>query len=511
MSHPSRFIFSLMIISLVLLGSFSITSEKQIIENTYQCQKKETLKSFNMSQNKGETFGEQRTFWVFNPYIDDYQQVTAKLLSVGQYCYIYVDLVTINEIGETEAIETSNNYSTEFDSVIYPTNLNLVGHPDGFIGDIDGDPKITVLISPSSYGGVYFFKDDDPTHPYSNNREMVYIHPDLSILRGHNNIIHELNHLIWFNHEQDEAIFILEGTAEYSRYKSGYLNNEAYISARIASDHNLTYNALYFKSHPEASLLYWDYDDLSLNRASYGRSYMFMLYLSERFGEELLTDLVSITEDGPAGIETAMRNKGLNYTFNEIYLDWITACTIDLVDFADGKYGYRTANFKINFLTQISQLPYNSEKNHHKLYGFNVKKLNSPPDEFTIKITNPKPHALGISVVINDENGWNITQAIHYDTSDEISLYFSGNEINYVYIITSIISINTPYAANFVYPGLTAPYKDLAFSILEGHIIYETTENANLKSLFTGLFIVFSLYVLRRIRKNKIFRTYTSS
>ena len=497
-------ILTVTIITFVLFGSITTSSDERNLEKPTLLNKKEIQFSISVKQNKGESLGEQHTFWVVDPSTGNYEQVTAKLLSIGQYCYIYVDLTTINAIGETEATERSNRYSSEFDSIMYPTNLELVGHPDGFLGDIDGDPKITVLVTPESYGGAYLFKDDDPTHPYSNHREMVYIHSDLSELGGYSNLIHELNHLIWFNHELDEAIFVLEGTAEYSRYKAGYLNNLSYILAFKAADYNLTYLTNDFKAHPESSLLYWDYDDHILNRASYGRSYMFMLYLSERFGEELLTDLVTIVEDGPAGIETVLQNKGFNYSFNEIFLDWITACTIDLEDFADGRYGYQTADFMINSGSEITQLPYNSIERKYNLYGFQVKKIHSPPNEFTMKITNPKPHALGISVVINDKNGWNISQVVSYNNNDDESyLYFSGDEINYAYIITSIISTSTPYAASFVYPRLTAPYKYLTLAILDGHVTVEVSENANLRILYTGLSIIISSIVINHKRKSK--------
>ena len=500
----SQVIFPVIIVASLLFGSFTITIEEQMLEEKTLHLKEENPSLSSMRQNKGESLGEQNTFWVVDPNTGNYEQVTAKLLSVGQFCYIYVDLTTIDAIGESEATERSNNYSSEFDSVMYPTNLELVGHPDGFIGDIDGDPKITVLISPASYGGAYFFKDEDPTHPYSNNREMVYIHSSLSEQRGFSNIIHELNHLIWFNHEQDEAIFVLEGTAEYSRYKAGYLNNESYISAGVAADYNLTIETNNFKAHPETSLLYWNYDDYILNSASYGRSYMFMLYLSERFGEGFLTDLVTIVEDGPAGIEKALQNKGLNFSFNEIFLDWIIACTIDLEEFADGRYGYQTAEFMIGSVNQISLLPYNFAEMKYNLYGFKVSKINSPPNEFTVKVSNPKPHAMGVSAVINDKNGWNITQTVSYSNNDDESyLYFSGDEINYAYIITSIISTNTPYAPSFIYPRLTAPYKYLTLTILDGHITPTTTENANLKLIYIGFCIASSVITIRRVRRKK--------
>ncbi len=422
-------------------------------------------------QDKEESLGDQEIFWVVDSDTGDYKQVTAELLSIGQHCYIFVDLTTISTLGVAEATERSNTYSAEFDSIMYPTNLELVGHPDGFIGDVDDDPKITILFTPESYNGAYFFKDDDPTHPYSNIREMVYIHPNLSEQRIFSNLIHELNHLIWFNHEQDEAIFVLEGTAEYSRYKARYLNNYSYISAGIAADYNLTIESDYFKAHPESSLLYWDYDEYTLTVASYGRSYMFMLYLGERFGEGFLTDLVTIDEDGPAGIEKALQNRDVDISFNEIFLDFITACTIDLEEFADGRYGYQTAEFNIESVKQNSQLPFTTGDRKYILYGFRVNKFNSPPNEFTVKITNPKPYALGISVAINDRNGWNVSQTVLHDSKeDELYLYLTGDEIDYAYIITSMINMDTPDAPNYNNPSLTAPYEYLNLTILDGHI-----------------------------------------
>jgi hypothetical protein len=478
------------------------TYEEEIFTEPKHFNKNQLTFSTNMKQNIGKSLGEQEIFWVVDPDTGDYEQVTAELLSEGQHCYIYVDLTTIDTLGVEEATERSNNYSAEFDSIMYPTNLELVGHPDGFIGDVDGDPKITVLFTPESYNGAYFFKDDDPTPPYSNVREMVYIHPDLSKQRIFSNLIHELNHLIWFNHEQDEAIIILEGAAEYSRYKAGYLNNESYISAGIAADYNLTIETNYFKTHPESSLLYWDYDEYILNVASYGRSYMFMLYLCERFGEGFLTDLVTIVEDGPAGIEKALQNRGLDISFNEIFLDFMIACTIDLEGFADGMYGYQTAEFKIGSVNQISQLPYNFSERKYNLYGFRVCKINSPPNEFTVKITNPEPYALGISAAINDKNGWNITQTVsHSNNEDELYLYFTGDEINHAYIITSIIDTSTPDAPNFTNPGLTAPYKYLDLTILDGHITPTITEKANLKLIYIYFSIGFSAITIRRLRR----------
>ena len=118
-----------------------------------------------------------------------------------------------------------------------------------------------------------------------------------------------------------------------------------------------------------------------------------------------------------------------------------------------------------------------------------------------MKLTNPKEYALGISAVINDKNGWEITQGVSFSGEDDESyFYFSGKEINYAYIITSMIDANTPSAPSFINPSLTAPYKYLDLEIIEGHI--SPTDNANLKLIYIGfcfasLVIIFAGTLLR--------------
>ena len=81
-----------------------------------------------------------------------------------------------------------------------------------------------------------------------------------------------------------------------------------------------------------------------------------------------------------------MQNRGQSISFNEIFLDFITACTIDLAEFADGNYGYQTAEFKISAVNQISQLPYNFTERKYNLYGFRACKINSPPNECLLPV-----------------------------------------------------------------------------------------------------------------------------
>jgi hypothetical protein len=414
--------------------------------------------------------GHEDYFWIYDTAISEYVEVFAKLLSVGQYCYFYVDNRTINAIGEAALTERCDEYAEEFDTVMYPVNLDFIGHPDGFIGDVDGDPKITILLTPSCYGGVYLYKDDDPTHPYSNEREMFYITPDRSDFYSIGTIIHEFNHLIWFNHEYDEAIFLLEGAAELSIYHAGYLNNQNYLMSGYIPSYNLTWESYRFKFHPERSLLYWDYSSTELTMASYGRAYMFALYLNERFGKDFIRDLVITPEDGPLGIEIALANRGYSLSFNDLYLNWVTACVIDQPNIFDGYYGYSTADFTIGKYTIIFELPHYSDEISHNLYGFDVKKIYNPPDELTFSIDNPNPYSLGIITIMKDVNGWSVTKALMTETTEQLQVLIDGEEIETLYIITSLMDPHTPSAASYLHSELTAAHKELQYSIVEGLI-----------------------------------------
>ncbi len=104
----------------------------------------------------------------------------------------------------------------------------------------------------------------------------------------------------------------------------------------------------------------------------------------------------------------------------------------------------------------------------YEYYGFNVKKLLTPLNEFTLQITSPRDqYGLGIVVAIYDKNGWNITQELVFEENDLINYYCSGDEIEYAYVLTSLMK-ESPNAPIVSYP---APTDNLNFTIVEGHVI----------------------------------------
>ncbi|MFW9810526.1 MAG: hypothetical protein ACFFE6_14200, partial [Candidatus Thorarchaeota archaeon] len=196
-----------------------------------------------------ESFGDQQAFWTYlsRPESMELTAVNATLLSVGDYCYVYMANETIDLLGESAAISKCSQLGQYFDDAIYPKAVELAGSPDGYLGDIDGDPRVTLFLAPlvrymgNAYLGFHVPWDDCP-FPFSNRREMVFIESERDLNETVLITIHEFNHLIWDNYEIDEADFLDEGLANLAIDYTGYWY---YITDAVTTTYTL---------HPEISL-----------------------------------------------------------------------------------------------------------------------------------------------------------------------------------------------------------------------------------------------------------------
>lgn len=447
-----------------------------------------------------ESFGDQQIFWtpLSLPESAELSQLRATLLSVGSYCYVYVANTSIELLGEETAITKCDELKQIFDDVIYPKAVELAGHPDGYLGDIDGDPKLTLFLAPlvrnmgSAYLGFHNSRDEFPG-PYSNEREMIYLDAEKNLNETVCITIHEFNHMIWDNYEIDEADFLMEGLANFAIDYTGYWY---YITDAVTTT---------FTYHPEVSLLhfnrfysqYWD--------ASYGQAYLFVTYLAERFGIDTVKSLVTISEDGPVAVEIALASAGYEVSFNEVYLDFITACVLDMSGIENGVYGFESANYTTQRYTILgNNYPIIKEDITHYHYGFHVNRLAAPVDNLTIEIENPYPYALGIVVAIRDDNGWSVTQSLRYSTVGEFTEYISGMSVEEVYVITSLMSQETPTDYEDVFALSEIPSENLDLSIMEG-IIESLSGFDRFYLPITGLIILVfcSAIIIYRKRKSK--------
>jgi hypothetical protein len=89
--------------------------------------------------------------------------------------------------------------------------------------------------------------------------------------------------------------------------------------------------------HPFTSLTFW-----GSTLADYGVSYLFILYLYEKFGgAPLISALVQEQANGIEGIENTLAAFGHSDTFDEIFDDWTIANYLDDTRVND-RYGYNT-------------------------------------------------------------------------------------------------------------------------------------------------------------------------
>lgn len=286
----------------------------------------------------------------------------------------------------------------------------------------------------------------------------------------------------------DEGHFLLEGAAEFSIFYAGYTYDWG----------NLTGHTNLFSENHQQSLLSFHLIGGRPLMEDYGKSYLFILYLVEQFGIDFLSNLVLAHPDGPLGVDFALNETGSNAKFNDVFLNWITTCSIDSESFALGKYGFINVDFTVVPDDVISNYPLQRSDVIHYPYGFHVKKLVQPPDNFTFSITNPYPiYSMGVSIALHDQSGWHVVQSLHSDNSELISINISGEEISEAYIITSLMSENTP--ETFIDIG-DESFLTIDYLIIEGHNQTSKVDNYHLGIVFSMIVV---LYATKIIKKKK--------
>ena len=369
--------------------------------------------------------GDARSFWALNFDTMEPYMVDAHLLAIGDHCYIYFDDLAVSIIGETVATTRAETYRNEFDNNIYSQVTDLAGNPDGTLGDVDGDQKVYVLIV--EHYQSYYMQSNEVEGEYSNMCEMIYIcYRTTYPVRT---MAHEFHHLVWFNYEWDEVHFVLEGAAEYAMYHSGYLPYS-----------NQTVRVPYFLNDIDDSLIYFE-----IEPQDYGACYLLAFYLTEQYGVHFLRDIVQHEGDGAAGLETALEAAGHNITFNDLYLDWMTALTIDEEGFADDRFCYRGMDAIIQDYTTIETLPFQDDSVPLYCYGSKVYRIISPPDCFRIEMSQPAEEVAGLSVAYRDLHGWHVQQIQEEGTA---VVQVSGDSIEIAHVIASYLYAETPAGEN---------------------------------------------------------------
>ena len=227
----------------------------------------------------------------------------------------------------------------QFDNVIYPTEAVIFGEP---LPRGDEGKKTWILIfnirdeayynpEATSYIAGYFSASESA----ENNKNIMHIDtydwanrtgPDTERPFLYEGVFaHEYEHLVHFDIDPDEESWVDEGLADLAGFLCGYGHSSGHI-------------AYYFVYHEVTPLTFW-----GGGLPDYGASYLFQLYLFEKFGGAAFTSaLVHEPADSIEGIQKTLAAFGYTETFDEVFDNWTIANYLDDTSKAGGKYGYDT-------------------------------------------------------------------------------------------------------------------------------------------------------------------------
>ncbi|HNN12484.1 MAG TPA: immune inhibitor A [Anaerolineales bacterium] len=277
--------------------------------------------------------GDVGKFWTTNLDTNSNREVEATLRYITPHVYFWVENgLNVNETDIQALVET-------FETKIYPKNHEFFGQE--WSPGIDGDEHIYILYAGSlgsSVGG--YFSSGDERHPlvseYSNGHEMFFFNSDKVQLRNsitYGVLAHEFQHMIHWNLDINESLWMNEGFSVLAMFLNGYPTG-GYEQAYLA-DTDLQLND-------------WPYQESTIPH--YGASYLYLKYFLDRFGEDATRMLVQ----EPANEFTAVENvlsqinatnpqTGQPITADAFFMDWAVTNFVLDPSVGDGRYVYKNS------------------------------------------------------------------------------------------------------------------------------------------------------------------------
>jgi len=296
--------------------------------------------------------------------------VTATLHIETEHLQMWV------ENGVPIDLEALKRSATTFEQRIYPTNHRYFGQE--WSPGIDGDPRLVVLNACIQGAAGYFaYANEYPrwVNPHSNQHEMFVM--NLNALSPGTSaydavLAHEFQHMIHWNLDRNEETWLNEGASELAEDLNGF-------GAPTRRLHR-------FAQEPDVQLNTWT-DNPSELAAHYAASYLIMRYFLNRFGEHYLRTLVQSPQNGIASFDAVLAQAlpQQNFTFDDLFADWLIANILD-DPLTDGpRYGYPQIDLKIQ-ASQIFTYPYSYEGQVHQYAADYFELLPPPQRPITLQI-----------------------------------------------------------------------------------------------------------------------------
>ncbi len=301
--------------------------------------------------------GEKRNFFIEPDFdLSEREELTATLIRITPELYFYADEKWWNFSPQNEISQAVSSLGEEFRNTIYPILTSTFGSE--WRPGIDRDSRITILIHPmvEEAGGYFSSKDEYPKLQVtnSNEREMVYLNSEF--IRSpyvKSFLAHEFIHLITFNQKEreqgvEEEVWLNEARAEYASTLVGFDD--------IYEGSNLQRRVQIFSENPSDSITEWQN-----KKSDYGSVNLFVQYLVDHYGMEVLIASLNSQRTGIESINFALKQSDFEIDFSQIFIDWTLAVLINDCNFGP-KYCYLNQNLKnLHIVSRINFLPFSGK------------------------------------------------------------------------------------------------------------------------------------------------------
>jgi len=213
----------------------------------------------------------------------------------------------------------------------------------GSVPDEDGDSRIFILLLdiPDDRVVGYFDRSVYKQVQEELRRDTVYLDASKLVFSGYlgrGTLAHELQHLIHWGYDEDEEAWIDEGLSGYAELLSGFPETDP---SMVPS----------FLGNTDRDLTLWP---LVVGPESYGKTYLFASFLAERYGPELIRQIVAEPRNGIFGIDAAFKTENWVQDYTGAWSQWIAA------NYAadDPDFGYRVLRGRRPFAYVAPEVPF---------------------------------------------------------------------------------------------------------------------------------------------------------
>ncbi len=199
---------------------------------------------------------------------------------------------------------------------------------------VDGDPRLTVAMIHDPEGdrlGYFSAVHTRPRRLYSksNEREMLVV--DLALDDEYDFfdkvlldvVAHEYLHILQHHSDPGEVDWLDEALASYASFD---------VAENYFIIHSTHSEADSFLEAPATSLLHWQ--AIEDKTPKYGAGGLFMIYLAQRFGEDIMARLLAEPANGWRAVEKVLREYA-GVSADDVFADWVLANY-----FLDARRGY---------------------------------------------------------------------------------------------------------------------------------------------------------------------------